>query len=111
MASLIQLVKSKKQFSQFFSTFIGISPAVALSEGKLFTTFLTVASETHWKENFLFSLNLCLIFITLAWLEKLLVIFCTLPHETFEWSGQSNSSKKSVTDSKYELKVFKIPLL
>ena len=28
MASLIQLVKSKKQFSQFFSTFIGISPAV-----------------------------------------------------------------------------------
>ena len=32
MALLIQLVKSKKQF---FSTFIGISPAVALSEGKL----------------------------------------------------------------------------
>ena len=59
MASLTQLVKSKKQFSQLFSTFIGISPAVALSEGRLFTTFLTVASETHWKQNFLFSLNLC----------------------------------------------------
>ena len=62
MASLIQLVKSKKQFSQF----TGISPAVALSEGKLFTTFLTVASETHWKENFLFNLNLCLILIILG---------------------------------------------
>ena len=66
MASLIKFVKSKKQFSQFFSTFTGISPAVALSEGKLFTTFLTVASETHWKENFLFSLNLCLILIMLG---------------------------------------------
>ena len=47
MALLIQLVKSKKQFSLFFSTFTAISPAVALSEGKLFTTFLTVAAETH----------------------------------------------------------------
>ena len=58
MVSLIQLVKSKKQFSLFFSTFTEISPAVALSEDKLFTTFLIIASETHWKENFLFSLNL-----------------------------------------------------
>ena len=56
MVSLIQLVKSKKQFSLFFSTFTEISPAVALSEDKLFTTFLII--ETHWKENFLFSLNL-----------------------------------------------------
>ena len=61
MAPLIQLVKSKKQFSQF----TGISAAVALSEGNLFTTFLTVASETHWKED-LFSLNLSLILIILA---------------------------------------------
>ena len=56
MVSLTQLVKSKKQFSLFFSTFTEISPAVALSEDKLFTTFLII--ETHWKENFLFSLNL-----------------------------------------------------
>ena len=66
IASLIQLVKSKNQFSQFFSTFTGIYPVVALSEGKLFTTFLTVASVTHWKENFLISLNLCLILIILG---------------------------------------------
>ena len=66
MASLIQLVRLKKQFSQIFSMFTGISPAVPLSESKFFTTFLTVASETHWKENFLFSLNLCLILIILG---------------------------------------------
>ena len=57
IVSLIQLVRSKKQISLFFSTFTGISPAVALSEGRFFTTFLTVDSETHWKENFLFNLN------------------------------------------------------
>ena len=47
MASLIPLVKSKNQIHLYFSTFTGISPAVALSDGKLFTTFLTVASKTH----------------------------------------------------------------
>ena len=52
MALLIQLVKSKKQFSLFFSKFTGISLAAALSEGKLFITCLTLASKTHWKENF-----------------------------------------------------------
>ena len=59
MAVLIELVRLKKQFSLFFSTFTGISQAAALSEGKFFTTFLTTALEKHWKENFLFSLNLC----------------------------------------------------
>ena len=57
--------------------FTGIFVVVASSEGKLFTTFLTVASETHWKEDFLFSLNLCLILIVLGWLEKLLIVFWT----------------------------------
>ena len=51
MASSIQLVKSKKPISLFFSTFTGIFPVFALSEGKLFTTFVTVVSETHWMEN------------------------------------------------------------
>ena len=59
MVSLIQLNSSKKQISLFFSTLASISPAVALSEGKLFTTSLTVASETHWKENFLLNLEKC----------------------------------------------------
>ena len=65
MALLIESVKSKKQISLFFSMLTGISLAVGLSEGKLFTTFLTVASETHWKANFLINLNLSLILIIL----------------------------------------------
>ena len=52
MASLIQLVKSKKQFSQIFSMFTGISPAVPLSESKFFKTFLTVVSENTGKRIF-----------------------------------------------------------
>ena len=48
ISSLIQLVKSKKQISLFCSTFTGMSPGVALSEGKFFKTFLALASETHW---------------------------------------------------------------
>ena len=108
MASSIPLVKSKKWFSQFFSTFTEISPAVALSEDKVFTNFLTVASETHWKRNFLYKLNLSLILIILGWLEKLLIIFCTFSQETSYWSDQSNNSRGSVTDSKYELNVFAI---
>ena len=48
ISSLIQLVKSKKQISLFCSTFTGMSPGVALSEGKFFETFLALASETHW---------------------------------------------------------------
>ena len=47
MAVLIELVRLKKQFSLFFSTFTGISQAVALSKGKLFTTFLTAALEQN----------------------------------------------------------------
>ena len=39
ISSLIQLVKSKKQISLFCSTFTGMSPGVALSEGKFFKTF------------------------------------------------------------------------
>ena len=48
ISSLIQLVKSKKQISLFCSTFTGMSPGVALSEGKFLKTFLALASETHW---------------------------------------------------------------
>ena len=62
----MQLVKSKNQILLFFSTFTGISPAPASSEGKLFATFLTVASETQWIENFLFNLNFCFILIILG---------------------------------------------
>ena len=66
MVSLIQLVSSKKQISLIFSTFTGISPAAALSEGMFFTTFQAVASETYWKENFLLNLIFCLILIILG---------------------------------------------
>ena len=53
--SLIQFVSSGKQNVLSFRILIGISPADTLSEGKFFTTFLTVASETCWKENLLLS--------------------------------------------------------
>ena len=53
--SLIQFVSSGKQNSLSFRIFIGTSTADTLSEGKFFTTFLTVASETCWKENLLLS--------------------------------------------------------
>ena len=43
--SLIQFVSSGKQNLLSFTILIGISPADTSSEGKLFTTFLTVASE------------------------------------------------------------------
>ena len=49
--SSIQFVSSGKQNVIPFRILIGISPANTLSEGKFFTTFLTVASETCWKEN------------------------------------------------------------
>ena len=55
MSLVIQLVSSKNQVSLFFSMFTGIYPTVALFEGMFFTTFLTVASQTYWKENFLFN--------------------------------------------------------
>ena len=77
-ASLIHFVSFEKQKSLLFSTLIGIPPAVALSESKLSTDFLTVASETHVKENFLFIQNFCVILRMLGWFEKLSVIFCTL---------------------------------
>ena len=44
----------------------------------------------------------------LGWLAKFLTIFCTLPSEIFDWRGQSNSSRESVTDSKCQSKVFAI---
>ena len=53
--SLIQFVSSGKQNVLSFRISIGILPAETLSEGKFFTTFLTVASETCWKENLLLS--------------------------------------------------------
>ena len=43
--SLIQFVSSRKQNLLSFTILIGISPVDTLSEGKLFTTFLTVVSE------------------------------------------------------------------
>ena len=48
---LIQFVSSGKQNLLYFRTLIEVSPADTLSEDKFFTTFLTVASETWWKEN------------------------------------------------------------
>ena len=45
-ALFIHFVSSPKQKSEFFNMSAGISPAVALSEGKCFTTFFTVSSET-----------------------------------------------------------------
>ena len=46
-ALLINFVSSLKQNSEFFNMSTGISPAVALSEGRFFTTFFTVSSETE----------------------------------------------------------------
>ena len=43
---LIQFDSSGKENVLSFKILIGISPADTLSEGKFFTTFLTVASET-----------------------------------------------------------------
>ena len=51
--SLIYFVSSGKQNLLSFKILIGISPADTLSEGNFFTTFLTAASETCWKENIL----------------------------------------------------------
>ena len=53
--SLIQFAGSGKQNLLSFRTLIGILPADTLSEGKFFTTFVTIASETCWKENLLLS--------------------------------------------------------
>ena len=53
--SIIQFVNSGKQNLLSFRILIGIPPAEALSEVKFFTTFLTVALKTYWKENFLLS--------------------------------------------------------
>ena len=70
-ASLIHLVSSLKQNSEFFNMSTGISAAVALSEGKFYKTFPTVSSETDWKENFLFILAFCFILSILGCLENL----------------------------------------
>ena len=51
--SLIYFVSSGKQNLLSFKILIGIAPADTLSEGNFFTTFLTAASETCWKENIL----------------------------------------------------------
>ena len=53
--SLIQFVSSGKQNVLSFRILIGISQAETLSEGTILTTFITVASETCWKENLLLS--------------------------------------------------------
>ena len=49
--SLIQFVSSGEQNVLSFRILIGISPADTLSEVRFFTTLLTVASETSWKED------------------------------------------------------------
>ena len=72
--SLIQFVSSGKPNVLPLGILIGISSADTLSEGKLFTTFLTVASGTCWKENLLLSLNLFLILRIVVWFEKLSMI-------------------------------------
>ena len=72
--SLIQFVSSGKPNVLPLGILIGISSADTLSEGKLLTTFLTVASGTCWKENLLLSLNLFLILRIVVWFEKLSMI-------------------------------------
>ena len=86
----------------------GISLAVALSEGRFFTTFFTVSSETNWKENFLFVMSYCFILSILGCLENLPIIYSILsllltgsPIHSKRWS-------KSGTNSKYVLKVLAI---
>ena len=49
----------------------GILPAVALTEGRFFTTFFTVSSETERKENSLFVLTLWSILSILGCFENL----------------------------------------
>ena len=44
--SLIQSVSSGKQILLFLKILMGISYTDTLSDGKFFTTFLTIASET-----------------------------------------------------------------
>ena len=73
-ALLIHFVNSLKQNSEFFNMSTGISPAVALSEGRFFTTFFTVSSERNWKESFLFVLTFCSILSILGYLESLAII-------------------------------------
>ena len=50
--SLIQFVCSGKQDALSFRILIGISPVDTISEDMFFTNFVTVASETCWKEIF-----------------------------------------------------------
>ena len=67
---LIQFISSGKQNVLSFRISIGISPAETLSGGKFFRTFLTVASETYWKEIFLLSWTFSLILRILGWFEN-----------------------------------------
>ena len=95
--SLIQFVSSGKQNVLSFRILIGISPAETLSEGKFFTTFLTVASETCWKENLLLSWTFSLILRILGWFEKLSMIPWTLSSQTLTFEDQLNKLSESVT--------------
>ena len=85
-----------------------MSPADALSEGKFFITFLTVASETCWKENLLLSWKFTFIIRILGLFEKLSMIPWTLSSLTLTFEGQLNKLSESVTVSKNELQVFEI---
>ena len=98
--SLIQFVSSGKPNVLPLGILIGISSADTLSECKLFTTFLTVASGTCWKENLLLSLNLSLILRIVVWFEKLSMIPWTLSSQTLTFEDQLNKLSESVTVSK-----------
>ena len=76
---------------------------------------LPAISEVAWKEHVVFVWNvlrkphnnsLRQFAMYSWWLEKFLAIFYTFTSEIFDWRGQWNSSRESVFDSKYELKVF-----
>ena len=95
--SLIQFVSSGKPNVLPLGILIGISSADTLSEGKLFTTFLTVASGTCWTENLLLSLNLFLILRIVVWFEKLSMIPWTLSSQTLTFEDQLNKLSESVT--------------
>ena len=88
--SLIQFVGLGQQNLVSFRILIGIPPADALSESKSFKTFLTVASETCWKENLLWTWNFSLILRILGWFEKLSMIPWTLLSLTLTFEDQLN---------------------
>ena len=66
--------------------FTRISPTVALSDGKFFTNFQTVVTETHWKKIFLFNLNFYLILVILGYILHFVIgdVLMRSPTEQFK---------------------------